>query len=784
MKISINWLKELLPLKATEEQLAGKLSALGFPIESVAHTGLSVKNVVAAKILTVDKHPNADRLQIAKVNDGKGERQIVCGAPNIAPGQIVPLALPGAQLKGGLTITESKIRGIDSAGMLCSERELGLSESHAGIMMLPADAKLGTEVSELMGGADTVIDIEVTPNRPDVLSHVGVARELSAVGGTPVKWPKSSWKAGTQSDACKIKINEPHLCHRYMGKIFTNVKVGPSPRWMAERLNACGIRSINNIVDITNYVLLEWGHPLHAFDLDKLSGKEIIVRKAGDKEKFLALDEKTYELNNSDLVIADAEKAVAIAGIMGGQDSGVTDGTTTILLESAVFDPTTVRKTSRRLGLKSESSIRFEKGTDAATAEKASLRAAQLIMELTGGKPGKAADVYPKKLKPVSVELKAERLESLIGQSFPAKTVEAILGRFDLKPKKSKGGWVCTVPAHRKDISLDVDLVEEIVRVTGYGSVPETLAPLATNKIPDNFLPLKTEPLVQLLKGTGFSETMTSSFTSLANAGKFGFDESRLVTLLNSLDQSEAYMRPSIVLSLLAAVERNISYQRNDVALFEIGRTYELAGNNPKETRSVGLAWYGAANDKNVHQTERELTIYDLKGLLDAAGVQLKTGKGKPFLHPHQNFDLLHRGQNIGWAGLLHPSLSKNWGFRKPCLVAEWSLETLYAAAPKATAAKTLPRFPFVERDLAIVVGKDQAWSEIERAVREAGKSLLRSVAPFDVFSGGNMDAGKKSVAFRMVFQHDEHTLSDAEITEALNSVKKALEQHCGAHLR
>jgi phenylalanyl-tRNA synthetase beta chain len=783
MKISVNWLKELFPFKWTEQQLADKLGALGFPIESLTHTGMNTDNVVAARILSVDKHPNADRLQIAKVHDGKGERQIVCGAPNIAPGQVVPLALPGAIVKGGLEIVVSKIRGIESSGMLCSERELGLSESHAGIMQLSPNAPLGKEVREILGGSDTVIDIEVTPNRPDVLSHVGVARELAAVSGTAIKYPKTAWKTGA-GDPCKIKVQEPQLCHRYMGKIFTDVVVGPSPKWMQDRLNACGIRAINNIVDITNYVLLEWGHPLHAFDLSKLANKEIIVRKAFDKERFLALDEKTYELNEKDLVIADGEKAVAIAGIMGGQNSGVTIGTATILLESAVFDPVAVRKTSRRLGLKSESSIRFEKGTDAVTAEKASLRAAQLIMDLAGGKPAKAADVYPKKQKPVSIELKAERLESLIGQSFPSKTVEAILSRFELKPKKNKTGWHCVVPPHRKDMTQDVDLIEEIVRVTGYGAVPETLAPLATNQIPAQFLPLKTDPLVQTLKGAGLTETMTSSFCSLSRAAKFGVPETNLVTLLNSLDQSEAYMRPSIVLTLLGAVERNVSYQRDSVALFELGRSYELKGDTPRESRSIGLVWYGAARDKDVHEPARELTIYDLKGLLETAGLQLKTGKEKPFLHPHQNLDILFRGQSIGWAGLLHPSLAKEHGFRRPCLVAEWNLDTLYAKAPKAVHVKPLPRFPFVERDLAIVVGKNQSWAEIEKTVREAAGALLRGVSPFDVFAGGTMDPSQKSVAFRLTLQHDDHTLSEAEITEVLNSIKQALERHCGAHLR
>lgn len=782
MKISVNWLKELLPIKWSAEQMIEKLGSLGFPAESVTNTGVDVEKVVAARILSVDKHPNADRLQIAKVNDGKGERQIVCGAPNIAPGQVVPLALPGASLKGGLQIAVSKIRGIESSGMLCSERELGLSESHAGIMQLSADAPLGKELRDILG-ADTVVDLEVTPNRPDVLSHVGVARELSALTGTKIKSTRSIWKSRTQGNTCKISIQEPLLCQRYLGKIFLNVKIGPSPRWMVERLTSCGIRPINNIVDITNYVLLEWGHPLHAFDLEKLAGGEIRVRKANAGEKFLALDEKTYELNANDLVIADAEKAVAIAGIMGGQDTGVTDSTTTILLESAVFDPLTVRKTSKRLGLKSESSIRFEKGTDTATAEAASLRAAQLIMELGQGKAGRALDVYPRKSKPVTIELNAKRLENLIGQSFPAKTVESILTRFELRPKKSAGGWHCTVPAYRKDLTQDVDLIEEVVRITGYASVPETLAPLATNKIPDGFLPPNIQPVIETLKGVGITETMTSSFCSLGSAEKFGFGQNDLVMLQNALDQNEAYMRPSVVLTLLQALERNLNFQRESVGLFEAGRRYTVKNNAVVENRTLGLVWYGGRREKNVHDSARDLDIYDLKGLLEALGIKIIFNAISPILHPNQSFELQMYGQRIGWAGLVHPAVAHELGHRRPCLLAEWNLDA-YKISAKHTQAAGLPRFPFVERDLAIIIDEAQSWAKIEKTAREAAGPTLKSIRPFDIYTGESLGAGKKSLAFRLKFQREDKTLSDADINDALNRVKQALEQHCGAHLR
>jgi phenylalanyl-tRNA synthetase beta chain len=524
--------------------------------------------------------------------------------------------------------------------------------------------------------------------------------------------------------------------------------------------------------------------------LEKLADRQIIVRHAKDREKLPALDEKTYELKSEDLVIADAEKAVAIAGIMGGQETGVTAATKHILLESAVFDPGRVRATSRRLALKSESSARFEKGTDAETAALVSLRAASLMLELAGGQPGRETDAYPKKTKPTAITLKASRVNDVIGLSIAPKRVETVLKSQGYAVKAAKGAWTCTVPAHRKDIAYDVDVIEDVIRLIGYDAVPETLPPLALNTLPAHFRSLPVAGLTDILKGAGLNETMSSSFCSLVFAEKLGFKREALVPLLNPLSQEESFLRPALSTTLLGAVMRNINFQRDSVALFEIGRTYHAAADYPRETRTLGIALYGSLREKSVHDAEKNYSFFEIKGLLELIRERLgrplafKEGSSVSFLHPHQSVEILCEGKPAGWAGLVHPSLSTEWGFTRPCALAEINLELLLARISGTTQAKALPKYPAVQRDIAIVVDKASAWGQLEKTVREAGGTLVKSIRPFDVFAGGQLEASKKSVAFRITLQHEEHTLSDTEITSVVDKIKTSLRDRCGAQLR
>ncbi len=788
MKISLNWLNDLVSLPWPPEAMADKLASLGFPVEKVTTVGVRVEKVVAAKILTVEKHPNADRLRIAEVEDGTGRRRIVCGAPNIAPGQIVPLALPGAHLPGGVEIAVSKIRGVESSGMLCSARELGISDEHAGIYLLPDSSTLGREVKDILGGGDVVLDVEVTPNRPDLLSHLGVARELAALAGVPLKPIPLAEDKPSGADGITVTIEEPSLCSRYVAHVLRKVTVAPSPAWMVQRLQACGIRSINNVVDITNYVLLEWGHPLHAFDLEKLQGGALKVRRAAAGEKLAALDERTYDLTADDLVIADAKAPVAIAGVMGGQPTGVTVSTKNVILESAVFDRVSVRKTSQRLGLRSESSYRFEKGTDPDTAEKAARRAVMLLKELAGASVTGASDVYPKPAPVRRVELSRDRLKQLLGMPVADDVVSAHLNRLGLAASATPTGWRCLVPPHRHDIAEDVDLIEEVVRLVGYHAVP-VVAPVAkTSSAKTPYDLPDTREIVETLRGAGFSETITNSFCPADDLSVWGISPADIVRVANPLSKAEAAFRPLLAVNLARAVAHNANHQARSVRFFEIGSVAKRHGAGHEESRRLGLVWAGDATEVSWRGPARPVDAYALKGILELlsrvrhADLSLVETSDRPFLHPYQSFQLRKRGAEVGWAGLLHPETLKHLDIALPVAMAELDLAALLdTPRPMAVA---IPKHSFVERDLAVLVGKDETWGALEKVIRKAAGPRLIWLAPFDLFSGGSLPANQKSVAFRFRLQDPEKALSEADITTVVDGIKTSLQKACGAQIR
>lgn len=784
MKYSLSWLKDLAGFNWPIELLSEKLAELGFPVESIHQTGVSIPNVVSAKILSVEKHPNADRLSVTQVDDGTGGRIVVCGATNIAAGQVVPLARPGAVLPNGITIAQAKIRGVESSGMLCSERELGMSEAHEGIFQLPKDAPLGQTLDKIFG-SDTVIELEIPPNRPDVLSHVGLARELSAAAGKPLKLAKTSWKAAPTGPTCPIQISDKKGCSLYLGKVLQNLKVGPSPRWMSQRLEACGIRPINNVVDITNYVLLEWGHPLHAFDLALLKGPKVDVRRATKGEKMEALDAKVYELSEDDLVIADAQGPVAIAGIMGGQGTGVTPTTTDILLESAVFDRVSVRRTSRRLVLSSESSIRFEKGTDVETAALASARAASLIMELAQAKPGRESVARGSAIKSKSVSLDLGRMNRMIGSTYKKEVVQSVLKKLNYGVAASKDGWTLKVPSYRSDIAEEADVVEDVLRFVGYNTIPSAMmSHRAGTGVTEDERYQFFGSLREVLKGWGLNETSTSTLLSIESTRPFGFDASRLALLANPLSKEESALRPLILINLLRAAELNIRNRRERIALFEIGARH--SGDN-SEDHALAVVLSGSSKGTHWREKAKAFDFYHLKGLIEELGrvervnLSLDYGSALSVLHPQQQFRIVINGSEAGWGGVLHPSLVESFSLPETTVVFEVKLPFGHA---KARSFKAFSRQPSVERDLAIVVEQSVAWSTIEGVVRQAGGALLKSVMPFDVFTGGSLEASKKSVAFRCILQHEEKTLSEADISGVVQKITSGLNQHCGAQLR
>jgi phenylalanyl-tRNA synthetase beta chain len=790
VKISRNWLADYVDFPWPAEQIPDKLAQLGFPVASTETTGVQAKGVIAVKILTVEKHPNADRLRIAKVTDGKTERTIVCGAPNIAAGQTVPCAIPGAKLPGGIEITQSKIRGVESAGMLCSERELGLSGNHAGILQLPAESALGTEVSEIFGGGDVVWDIEVTPNRPDMLSYLGVARELATLANVPLKKPALYSGVSSDSQSCPIAIDDIAGCSLYIARLIKNVTVAPSPDWMVRRLTASGIRPINNVVDITNYVLLEFGHPLHAFDLALLDGPEIRVRRAQDNEQFLALDGRTYALKPADLVIADRQKAVAIAGVMGGEKSGVSAQTKTILLESAVFDRVSVRNTSKRLALRSESSIRFEKGTDAATARAASLRAVQLIAELAHGETAAEQQMGATSSAPTTITLRRSVLTQKAGMDFNDAQVTGILKRLELSPVKSGDVWQCSIPAHRKDLVEEIDLIEEVLRFTGYDAVPARVAISQLGTVPADYAPNDLSRLIAVLTGLGFNEAVTNSFSAESAATPLGFAVNQLVYLANPLAQDEATLRPHLLSTLLPAVARNLNRQQTRVPLFEAGTVFTRVPGHVREEKRLALVWAGTVFPQTPFQKEQLIDVLMLKGfvetLLRAFRIDGKlvapTSKAPIYLHPYQCLELTAGNKSVGVGGMLHPTAAQAFGIKAPCAVFDVKLDLFGAPAPAS--AREIPKHSFVERDIAVVVGQDTPWASLQKAASSAAGALLQSIAPFDIFSGGELLADQKSVAFRMTLRADDRTLTDAEITKVVDAVKQRLQSECSARLR
>lgn len=785
MKFSYNWLKELSGVNWSAEVLAERFAELGFPVAEIKNTGVTIKNIVSAKILSVEKHPNADKLSVTQIDDGSTQRTVVCGANNIAPGQVVPLAKPGTKFPNGLEIAIAKLRGVESQGMLCSERELGISDSHAGIMQLPTDTKLGIEISQILG-SDTIFDLEIPPNRPDVLSHVGLAREIAALAGKKLKIPTLSWKAATKGEACKIENREPKLCSRYLGKLIHGVKIAPSPSWLSKRLAACGIRPINNVVDITNYVLLEYGHPLHAFDLAKLQGQQILIRRAKEGEKIDALDGKAYTLNNEDLVIADSERPVAIAGIMGGQLTGVTDETTDILLESAVFNPSNVRTTSSRLGLKSESSLRFEKGTDVVTAQYASVRAAQLILELAGGKSGRAQDSFPKKFIPKKIEIQLPRMKSAIGAEIREANMDRILVGLGYKVSKEKNKWKLEAPAHRHDVTEEADVTEDVLRFFGYNNIPAKLGAFRPGEVPPSFAYQEHKTLTDALKSFGFNETLTSSMSSIPLSKDFDVQESQMVRLANPLSQEESVLRPLLLPNLVRAVQRNVNHQRESVFLFEVGTRHALENNQPVEEQAVAFIAYGAQNPLSWKLSKEDVDFFFLKGTVEklrqifCGDCTLRIEQAKPFLHPHQSFSVVKNGAVVGVGGVLHPEIAKRYDLKRPVVVCEMQLKS---EKPAVATFKEFSKYPFVERDIAIVVGSDVSWSKLSDVISQAGGTLLKSATPFDIFTGGSLETGKKSIAFRCHLQEDR-TLLESDINKTIDRIKSALAERCGAQLR
>ena len=796
MKISLRWLRELCPVALSDEEIAQKLTAAGLEVEGRERRAIG-PGIVAARVVTTAKIAGSDHLSVCQVDDGDGTHQVVCGAQNYAAGDFVPMARPGAKLADGTEIRRAKLRGVESAGMLCSERELGLSEDHSGLMILPRDVRLGTPIDELLGLPDTVLEINVTPNRPDALSHLGIARELSAITGVAVRVPPAQ-PAGKGQLPARIDVEDTQRCPRYLGRVIEGVKIGPSPLRVQERLRACGIRPISNVVDATNLALLELGHPLHGFDLDRLAGHRILVRRAREGEPMTTLDGKERKLSADDLVIADGEKPVALAGVMGGQTSEVGDRTTRVLLESAMFEPAGIRRTSRRHALHTEASHRFERGMDERTAEAAANRCAELIVELAGGKllPG-ALDVYPAPREPAKVMVRPGRVSALLGVEVGDSEVDRWLRALQLVPV-GDGRW--SVPSWRRDLTREIDCIEEIARLRGYDKIPIRLHPAGLGEtaaiVPQRQV---TKQARSALSAHGFDEALNYSF--VAEKDLAAVSQRKPVRVANPLTADQAAMRTTLLAGLLRNIGYNLARGVRDVKLYELGRVYvpEPDARHPSgelawpahEPRRLGIALTGARRAKSWSGGGDAADYFDLKGavedVVEAMGIAAPRFQlaDHPALHPASASSLSIGGGIAGHLGQIHPRVAAHFEVPPETCLAELDWEALLKESLAVKQLRGVPKFPAIARDLAFVVDAALPAEKLLEEIRAAdGAKLLERVTLFDVYRGPPVPEGRKSVAFGLSLRAPDRTLTDAEADALCAAIRDRLKSRVGAEIR
>ena len=797
MNVTLNWLKAYIDFEFSPSELADRLTMLGVEVESVKHLGTELEGVIVGSVTSIRPHPNADKLVLCQVDTGETEElQIVCGAPNAREGMLAPVATIGATLPVGLTIKRAKLRGETSQGMLCSEKELGLSGDAAGLMELSTDIPLGTPLSEALGLDDVVFELEITPNRPDCLSLIGVAREIRAETGNPLKLPTVDPQESDINirDLTSVTIDAPDLCPRYAARVIQGVKVTESPAWLQQRLESVGIGVINNIVDVTNFVLMEYGQPLHAFDYHKLAENRIVVRRARDDEQITTIDEVERELTSDTLVIADAEKPVALAGIMGGYNSEITETTCDVLLESAYFNPLSIRATAKALGISTEASYRFERGADPGAVLAALDRAAQLIAELTGGTICDGiVDVYPGQQPLTEIQLRPERVNFVLGTTIETAEMVQILDRLGFDVDITGKVYQVVVPTFRSDVTREIDLIEEIARVYGYDNIPTTLP---KGDIPVPAPTPKTEArrrIKHFLLAAGMMEAVNYSFCD-PNC----FDKIRLnaddplrntLQLRNPLSPEMSVLRTTLTPGLLENAQHNRNHQIDTIALFEIGGVFVHDGEEKEPERVTGVL-AGQIGEGVYSDPYRHPDFFDIKGLvegmLEVCGVVDWTLQktDAPTFHPGRNAEVLLGNRRIGVFGEVHPEVLENYDLPYKAYLFEFDLEGLADAATFAKRFEPISIYPKVARDLAIVVDKETLSDMPTELIYTTGGDSVDSVRLFDVYEGEQVPEGKKSLAYTITYHSATETLTDKAVNTLHDEVVKCLNRELGAELR
>ncbi len=790
MKFSENWLREWVNPTVSGDELLAQLTMAGLEVDGTESVASDFTGVIVGEVLSVDKHPDADKLSVCQVSDGKDNFQVVCGAPNVAAGQKVPFAQVGARLSDDFTIKQAKLRGEESNGMLCSAEELGLAEKSDGIMELPDEAPVGQDFRDYLQLDDIIIDVDLTPNRGDCLSIQGVAREVSVLNKLALNSPEITEVPHTIDDVFAVELLSPEDCPRYLGRVIRNVDVSvSSPVWLQEKLRRSGIRSIDPAVDVTNYVMLELGQPLHAFDLDVLN-QGIQVRRAAKKEKLVLLDGREVELNEETLVIADHEKALAIAGVMGGEHSGVSKQTRHLFLESAFFNPLSVAGKARTYGMHTDASHRFERGVDYELPKLAIERATQLLLDIVGGEAGPVVVTDAELPSTRQVRLRANRLYSMLGLEISATEVEDTLTRLGLELlEKDDVSWLFRVPSWRFDISIEADLVEELARIYGYDNLPisSSSAGSSLHTVSENRLGLRQ--LRRRLTAIGYQEVISYSFVEPELEKSLTRSDSEAITLANPISSEMSVMRRNLWPGLLQTLKHNQNRQQERVRIFESGLVFSrVEGEIHQEAMLGGLIWGNQAPEQ-WGEIARPSDFFDLKGDVESL-LELSNDTASfsfvatehPALQAGQSAQILRNDRLVGYLGALNPELQKQLDIPNKVYIFELLIKELQDIP--LTEVKILNRYPSVRRDIALVIDTTIEYASLEQLIRQQAGEFLEDFVIFDVYRGENIEEGKQSLALGLTFQNPERTLNDDEINTIIDNCIKALEQQFNAELR
>lgn len=793
MNLPMSWLNDYMDIDVTPKEYSDRLTMSGSKVEGFENMGESVQNVVAGKVLTCVDHPDSDHLHVCTVDAGTGEiLQIVCGAPNVKAGIIAPIALVGAVLPGG-KIKKGKLRGVESCGMICSHDELGITEDmlgftpEYGILILPDDTPVGKDIKDIFGMNETVVEFEITSNRPDCFSIIGLARETAATFNKKFTIPEVKFTENSENiaDTISVEVLDKDKCKRYCARMVKNVKIAPSPSWMQERLRACGVRPINNIVDITNYVLLEYGQPMHAFDLRDLADNKITVRRAADGEVIKTLDEQDRTLTSNDLVIADGKRAVAVAGVMGGFNSEVKDDTTTVIFESATFDAASVRLTAQRIGLRTEASSRYEKGLDYNNTVPAVERACQLIEELgCGENVGGMIDVMGNVTDMETLPFRPEKINAFLGTDVSTEDMVKIFDALEIKTDLDK--MTVTPPSFRPDLVGEADIAEEVARFYGYDKIPVTLLSGEATCGKKSARQQMQDSVNELLTAQGMYEIYTYTFTSPSVFDRLNIpSDSNLrntVKISNPLGEDTSIMRTTTIASMLDILARNYNYRNPSARLFEVGKVFIPTedGKLPDEPMKITMGMYGDNAD-----------FYDLKGIceslfngLNVKGVKYEAVTDNPTFHPGRCAKVSAGGKTLGVIGEIHPSVMRKFGIETPVYVGELDFENTFLNSKTDIKFKELPKYPAVTRDIAMLVDKSVPVADIEAVIVKASGKTLESLALFDVYEGAQIPEGKKSVAYSAVYRALDRSLTGEEVQKVFDKVVRNLEGQLGAQLR